>query len=433
MNLGVLPSLRRSCLLCEGGSCLNRRVVITGMGMISPLGLSVRETWEGLLNGRSGVQLIDSFPTEGFPSRMAGLVRGFDASNYLGQREARRACRFTQFAAAAVSEALREAELNLEAEDRTRVGLQIGCAIGGLSVIEEQALALHQEGVRRINPTFVPTVIVSAAPCYIAVLLGIKGPTNAPAAACATGIVALGDAARWLQRGDADVVLAGGTESTITPLALASFSRLGALSTRNDDPAHACRPFDVSRDGTVVGEGAAAMVLETLEHAERRGARILAELAGYGFTEDGFHITAPDPCGQGAARAMALAIRDAGLTPDDIDHIVAHGTGTPLNDVSETRAIHTVFGEHARKLSVSSNKSGMGHTLGAAGAISSVIGVQAMLTGMLPPTANLETPDPECDLDYVPRQPRPARVDTVLVNAIGFGGQNASLVLRRWA
>jgi 3-oxoacyl-[acyl-carrier-protein] synthase II len=308
----------------------------------------------------------------------------------------------------------------------------MGCAIGGISVIEDQTRVLQERGPRRINPVFVPTVIVSAAPCHIAVHWGIKGPTNAPAAACATGIVALGDSMRWLQRGDVDVVVAGGTEAAITPLALASFSRLGALSTRNEDPEHACRPFDATRDGTVLGEGAAALIVETAEHAAQRGATILAELVGYGFTEDGFHMTAPEPNGEGARRAMALAIADANLEPDAVDYIVSHGTGTPLNDVAETKAIHAVFGEHARRVLVSSNKGGIGHTLGAAGAISSVVGIKAILEGMVPPTANLETPDPECDLDYVPHRARPAKVDTVLVNAIGFGGQNGSLVIRRW-
>ena len=237
---------------------------------------------------------------------------------------------------------------------------------------------------------------------------------------------------RWLQRGDADVVLAGGTEAAITPLALSAFSRLGALSTRNDDPEHACRPFDVSRDGTVLGEGAATLVLETAEHAVRRGAKILAEVVGYGFTEDGFHMTAPEPDGEGAARAMALAINDAGIAPAEIDYIVPHGTGTPLNDVAETRAIHEVLGQRAREIPISSNKAGIGHALGAAGAISSLVGIKAILEEAVPPTANLETPDPECDLDYVPRQARAVRIDTVLINAIGFGGQNASLIVRRW-
>lgn len=410
---------------------MSKRVVVTGLGMVSPLGLSVEESWEGLLAARSGIGLVDDFPTDGFPTRIVAQAKAFQVDNYLDRRESRRMARFAQLAVAAAAEALRQAGLNLESEDRTRVGLQIGAAIGGLPVIEEQSLILRRDGARRINPTFVPTVIVSAGACQLAVLWGIRGPAGAPAAACATGVVALGEALRWLQRGDADVVLAGGTESAITPLSLAAFSRLGALSTRNEDPEHACRPFDAARDGTVMGEGAAIMVMETAEHACRRNAPVLAEVAGYALTEDGFHATAPEPTGDGAARAMALAIRDAGLSPDEIEYIVPHGTGTPLNDVSESRAIHRVFGERARRIPVSSNKGGIGHTLGAAGAISAVIGIKAMLENILPPTANLDTPDPECDLDHVRLQPRPARVDSVLVNAFGFGGQNACLVLKR--
>jgi 3-oxoacyl-[acyl-carrier-protein] synthase II len=382
------------------------------MGCISPLGLSVQETWEGLVNARIGVSLVEDFPTDGFPAQIAAQVRGFDPGRYLGWKELRRLARFTQFAAAAASEALEHAELDLANVDCTRVGLEIGSAIGGLWVIEEQSRILRERGPRRINPVLVPTVIVSAAPCHVAVHYGIRGPTNAPAAACATGIVAIGEGMHLLQRGEVDVVLAGGTESTITPLALASFGRLGALSTRNDDPARACRPFDVSRDGTVIGEGAGMLVLETAEHALRRGAPILAELLGYGLTEDGFHMTAPEPA--------------------SIDYIVPHGTGTPLNDVAETRAIHAVLGERAWQIPISSNKAGLGHTLGAAGAVSTVVAVKAILEGLVPPTANLETPDPECDLDYVPSRARAVDVGTALVNAIGFGGQNASLIVRRW-
>lgn len=411
---------------------MRRRVVVTGMGMVSPLGLSVQETWDGLVAGRVGVAPVDDFATDGFPTRIAAQVKGFVAENHVDRREVRRMARFTQLAVVAGMQALQGAGLDLQKEDATRVGLQIGSAVGGMPVIEENTLILHEEGVRRLNPTFAPTVIVSAAPCHMAVLWGIKGPTNAPAAACATGVVALGEAMRWLERGDADVVVAGGSEAILSPLALGAFSRLGALSTRNDDPEHACRPFDVSRDGTVMGEAAAVLVLETERHALRRDAPILAEVAGYGFSEDAYHITAPDPSGDGAARAMALALKDARIGPADVGYIVPHGTGTALNDVSEARAIHTVFGEHARRIPVSSNKGGIGHTLGAAGAVSAAVGIKAMLEGLLPPTANLVTPDPECDLDHVQGRPRAARADVVLVNAFGFGGQNACLVLHRW-
>jgi 3-oxoacyl-[acyl-carrier-protein] synthase II len=402
------------------------------MGMISPLGASVEATWRGLIAGLSAVRAVSSFDTEGFPSRIAAEIRDFDPVEHLGAKEARRMARFTQLAFVALEQALQQAALNLQAEDRTRVGLQIGSAIGGLPVIEEQTLVLHHEGARRLNPIFVPTVIVSAAPCHIAVRYGIRGPSGAPAAACATGVVAIGDALHWLQRGEVDVVLAGGTESTISPLALASFSRLGALSTCNDNPQGACRPFDAKRDGTVLGEGAAMLVLETLDHARQRGAPIQGEVLGYGFSEDGYHVAAPDPNGEGAALAMKAALRTAGIAPEEVDYIVAHGTGTPLNDVAETKAIHLVFGAHASRLAVSSNKGGLGHTLGAAGAVSTVVAVKAIQEGLLPPTVNLETPDPDCDLDYVPRVPRRAAVHTAVVNAFGFGGQNASLVVRGW-
>ncbi len=404
------------------------------MGCISPLGLTVQETWEGLVSARLAVRLVEGFNTEGFPSRVAAQVRGFDARKYMEWRDAHRAARFTQFAVAASSEAIRQAGLDLEKEDRTRVGLQIGSAIGALSVIEEQSRLLRESGVRRINPAFVPTVIISAAPCQLAVQYGIKGPASAPAAACATGIVAIGEGVRQLQRGEADVVLAGSSEAAITPLSLAAFGRLGALSTRNDDAEHACRPFDISRDGTVLGEGAAVLVLETADHALRRGAPILAEVAGYGLADDAYHITAPDPSGEGAARAMALALAEASASvAAPVDCVIAHGTGTPLNDVSETRALHTVLGEGVRRVLVSSNKASVGHMLGAAGALSTVVAVKAIGEQLVPPTANLDTPDPECDLDYVPRQARAAEVNTVLVNAIGFGGQNASLIVRRWS
>ncbi|MGQ9682969.1 MAG: beta-ketoacyl-ACP synthase II [Anaerolineae bacterium] len=411
---------------------MTTRVVITGMGMVTPLGPSVDATWRRLMAAETAVAPVNEFSTEGFPTRIAAQAKEFDPTQYLDVREVRRTARFTQLAVAATEQALQESSLNLETLDRRRVGLQIGSAIGGISIIEEQTVVLRQEGARRINPTFVPTVIVSAAPCHLAVRYGIHGPTGAPAAACATGIVALGDALHWLQGGEVDVVLAGGTESTVSPLALASFSRLGALSTRNDDPAHACRPFDVSRDGTVLGEGAAVLVLETLEHAQSRGARILGELLGYGLMEDGFHMTAPEPNGAGAAMAMDMALRTARLAPEAIGLVVAHGTGTPLNDVAETKAIHQVFGGHARRLVVISNKGSIGHTLGAAGAVSTVVALKAMQEGWVPPTANLQTPDPECDLDYVPGRPRQVSIGAALVNAIGFGGQNASLIVRGW-
>ncbi len=346
-------------------------------------------------------------------------------------REAKRTGRFTQLAVVATQQAIQDAALDLSKEDATRVGLEIGTAIGGIDLIEEQSIIFHQKGPGRINPTLVPVVIANAAPCHIAISLGIKGPTSSPVAACATGTVAVGEALRKLQRGEADVMIAGGTEAANSPLALAAFSRLGALSTRNAEPEKACRPFDAQRDGTVMGEGAAVMVLETLEHAKRRGAKVLAEVLGYSLTEDAYHLAAPDPTGDGAARAMALALADAGIAPDEVDYIVPHGTGTPLNDVSETKACKIVFGERAYRIPISSNKSMIGHLLGAAGAISTVIAILAIRDNIVPPTTNLEYPDPECDLDYVPNQARRVRVDTAIANAFGFGGQNATIVVRR--
>ncbi len=414
------------------GGRVDQRVVVTGMGAVSALGLSLAETWAGLVDGRSGVRPIESFNTEGFPVRIAASVGSLDAVSVLQRKDVRRACRYAHLAMAAALEAVADAGLNLAAEDPTRIGLIIGSAVGGIGSIEEQTVHLFQGGVRRVNPVLVPMVIVNAATCLIAVQLGIQGIAQAPAAACATGVIALGDALHCLRRGDADVVLAGGADAPITPLTLAGFSRLGALSARNDDPAHACRPFDATRDGAVLGEGAAILVLETAAHAERRGATVLAEVAGYGLTVDAYHMTVPEPTGAGARRAMSLALADSGLGPAEIDLIVAHGTGTALNDVAETRAIHAVFGERGRRVAVTSNKGAIGHTMGAAGAISAAAAVQAMRTGLLPPTTNLVTPDAECELDHVVGRARPATVRAALVNAIGFGGQNASLVLRSW-
>lgn len=409
----------------------NNRVVVTGMGAVTPVGIGVENTWKALLAGRSGVKRITRFDVSNHPTQFAADVLHFDPLDFMTFREAKRTTRFTQLATAATQQAIQDSALDLSKEDTTRVGLEIGSAIGGLSLIEEQVATFHQKGLRRVNPTFIPVIIINAAPCHIAILLGIKGPTNSPVAACATGIVAIGQALRQLQSGEVDVMLAGGTESATTPLGLAAFSRLGALSTHNEDPEKACRPFDAERDGIVMGEGAAVLVMESLEHAQRRGAPILAEVLGYGFTEDAYHLAAPDPTGDGAARAMSRALANARISPNEVDYIVPHGTATPLNDVSETRACKTVFGEHAYRIPMSSNKSMIGHMLGAAGAISTVVAILAMRDGIVSPTINLEHPDPDCDLDYVPNKARHVRVDTAIANAFGFGGQNATVVVRR--
>lgn len=407
------------------------RVVVTGMGAITPLGIGVEATWQALLAGRSGVKRITRFDVSNFPTQFAAEVTGFDPLNFMAFKEAKRTARFTQFALAATQQAVQSAALDLAQEDMTRVGISMGTAIGGVDLAEEQAVVFHEQGLRRINPVIVPILLPSSGACHVAIALGIKGPTSCPVAACATGIVAIGEALRNLQWSEVEVMIAGGAESAMSPLDLAAFSRIGAMSTRNSEPEKACRPFDAERDGMVIGEGAASLVLETWEHAQRRGAAILAEVLGFGFTGDAYHIAAPEPTGDGAARAMSRALADAGIPPHEVGYIVPHGTGTPLNDVSETRACKTVFGEHAHRIPMSSNKSMLGHLLGAAGVISTIVGILSIREGILAPTINLEHPDPECDLDYVPNQPRPARVDTVIANAFGFGGQNATVVVRR--
>jgi len=407
------------------------RVVVTGMGAITPLGIGVEATWQALLAGRSGVKRITRFDVSDFPTPYAAEVLDFDPQKFMDFKEAKRTARFTQFALAATRQAIQSAALDLPHEDLTRVGISMGTAIGGVDIIEEQVTIFREQGLRRIHPTMVPVLLPSSGACHVAIAFGIKGPTSCPVAACATGIVAVGEALRNLQWGEVDVMIAGGAESAMTALDLGAFSRIGAMSACRTEPEKACRPFDAERDGTIIGEGAAAMVLETWEHAQRRGAPILAEVLGYGFTEDAYHIAAPEPSGEGAARAMSRALADAGIQPREVDYIVPHGTGTALNDVSETRACKTVFGEHAYRLAISSNKSMMGHLLGAAGAISTVVAILSIDTGILSPTINLEHPDPECDLDYVPNQPRKARVDVAMANAFGFGGQNATVVVRR--
>jgi 3-oxoacyl-[acyl-carrier-protein] synthase II len=409
-----------------------QRVVITGLGAVSPLGLDVASTWQGLIEGKSGVSAITAFDTRDFPTKIAASVQGFDPTLYLNQREARRMSPFILYALAAAHEAVTRARLDLSQEDPTRVGVEIGSGLGGTSIVEEQRLILENKGLRHINPSMMPAILINTAACMVAIQLGIKGPVNSGVSACASGLTSLGDAARRVAWGDADVMLAGGAESVTTPLSIAGFSRLGALSKKNDTPEKACAPFDAERDGTVIGEGAAVLVLETLGHALGRNAPILAEVLGYGLTCDAYHTAAPDPSGDGAARAMSNALRDGGASPDGVDYICAHGTGTELNDTSETRAIKIALGERAYAVPVSSIKGAVGHMIGAAGAISTVAGVQAILTGLVPPTINYQTPDPECDLDYVPNVARETTVNTVMINSFGLGGQNACLVLRRW-
>lgn len=409
-----------------------RRVVITGMGMISPLGNDLASTWEAMMKGECAVEEITRFDTTDFPCKIAAFVKDFDATLYMDKRDVRRMSPFLHFAVAAAHQALEDAKLDLSQEDPYRVGVEIGSALGGTDVVEEQRLVLEQRGIKKVNPTSLPALLINMPGCFVAIKYNARGPVNASVTACATGVSGIGEGMRRIVWGDADVILAGGTESAITPLAVGAFGRLTALSTRNNTPKRAITPFDASRDGTVVGEGAGVVVLESLEHAQARGARILAEVKGFALTSDAYHISSPRDDGSSAARAMSLALKDAGLEPEAVDYIAAHGTGTPMNDAIETQAIKLALGEAAYDVAISSIKSMTGHALGAAGALSAVAAVQAMHTGFIPPTINLENPDPACDLDYVPNVPRQADVNVALVNGFGFGGQNACVALKKW-
>jgi len=407
-----------------------RRVVITGMGAVTSLGNGVETYWRGLLEGRSGVGPMTYFDVSEYPTRIAALVKDFDPLDFMDRKDAKRTARFTQYAWAAAAEAIAQARLDLSKEDPFRVGAEIGSAVGALEVIEQQSHVLRERGPRAIDAVGGITVLINMAPCQIAIGFGLRGPANSPVAACATGIVAVGEATSRIRRGEADVMLAGASESLLTPLAYAAFSKLGALSRQNDQPEKACKPFDVNRDGIVMGEGAAVLVLETLEHALERDAPILAEVVGYGLTEDAYHMAAPEPDGTSAARAMQNALAEARLEPGELGYICAHGTGTELNDPAETKAIKKALGDEAYRVPISSVKSVVGHMLGAAGAISVVTLVKVIQEGILPPTRNLETPDPECDLDYIRGEPRYRKVEAAAANAFGFGGQDACLVVR---
>jgi 3-oxoacyl-[acyl-carrier-protein] synthase II len=406
---------------------VKRRVVITGLGVVSPIGVGLSSFWDSTLQGKSGGGPITHFDTTDYPTKIAAEVKDFNPADYMEAKEIKRTDRFVQFALAAASMAIEDAKLSPADEDPEQVGVLVGSGMGGLETFEKQHTNLLQNGPRRVSPFFITMLIINMASGAISMRYGFKGPNSAAVTACASSSHAIGDAFKIIQRGDAEVMIAGGSEATITPLAVAAFSTMKATSTRNDEPERASRPFDKDRDGFVMGEGAGVVVLESLEHSRKRGARIYAEMAGYGLTADAYHITHPAPGGEGAVRAMRMAIRDAGLKPEDIGYINAHGTSTPLNDSTETAAIKTVFGEHAYKLSVSSTKSMTGHLLGAAGGVELVASVMALKENLLPPTINYETPDPECDLDYVSNEPRPASLKAVLSNTFGFGGQNAVL------
>lgn len=409
----------------------NKRVVITGLGVISPVGNNIETFWDSLVQGKSGIGEITYFDTTGYTTRIAGQVKDFDPTAFLDKKEARRMDRYSQFAMAAAKMAVEDAGLDIEKEDGNRVGVILGSGIGGVATMEEQKQILLEKGPGRISPFFVPMMISNMAAGHISIAFRAYGINETIVTACASGTNAIGDAFKAIQRGVADIIFTGGTEAPITPLSVAGFCAMKALSTRNEEPTKASRPFDKNRDGFVMGEGAGILVLESLEHAQKRGAKIYAEIVGYGSTADAHHITAPAPEGEGAAMCMSEALKDAGLKPEDVDYINAHGTSTDLNDKGETMAIRRVFGDHAEKLAVSSTKSVTGHLLGAAGAVEAIASCLAIKNGVIPPTINYETPDPECDLDYVPNTAREREVKVALSNSLGFGGHNATIAFKK--
>lgn len=407
------------------------RVVITGLGVVTALGQDVETFWGNLMAGVSGVSHIESFDVSEYPTRIAAEIKNFNAEEYIDRKEVRKMDRFAQFAAVAALKALKDGGLDVRSHaDPERVGVAIGSGIGGVQTWEEQYRTLLERGPKRVSPFFIPMMIANMASGYVSILTGAKGPNTTTVTACATGSHAIGDSMRMIQRGEADVMICGGAEATIRPTALGGFCAMRAMSTRNDEPTKASRPYDINRDGFVMGEGAGILVIESLEHAQKRGARIYGELIGYGMSGDAYHMTDPDP--DGASRCMTKALKDAGVAPEVVNYINAHGTSTPIGDKSETEAIKRTFGEHAYKLAVSSTKSMTGHLLGAAGGIEAIISALALTNDRIPPTINLDDPDPECDLDYVPHKPRDAKLNVVLSNSFGFGGHNATIIMRKY-
>ena len=409
-----------------------RRVVITGMGAITPLGLNVEETWQGLIAGRSGIRRITSFDPSDYPTQIMGEVRGFKARDFMDFKKARRMARFSQFAVAATKMALEDAGLTIDESNAERVGVLLGNSVGGLDETERACRLMLERGGMRLSPFYIVMMPPNMAAFHVARTFGIKGYNCTISTACAAGAQAIGEGAEVIRRGKAEVVVAGGTESSSCELGLAAFCVGRAYSTKSDEPERACRPFDKNRDGFVGAEGCGILILESLEHAKARGARIYAEVLGYGASNDAYHLIAPDPEAEGAARAIRWALEDAGVSPEDVDYINAHGTGTPLGDAAETLAIKKVFGEHAYRVPISSTKSMIGHLWGAAGAVEAIVCVLTIRDGIIHPTINYETPDPECDLDYVPNVARRAKVDVALSNSFGLGGQNACLVIGRY-
>ena len=410
-----------------------KRVVITGLGVITPLGQGIGAFWENLLAGQCGIGPVTAYDTEGYACAIAGEVKDFDPTPaFPSPKEVRRTDRFTQFAMVAGWEAINDSGLDLDTADRDRIGAFIGSGIGGLGTMEKQHKTLLDRGPGRVSPFFIPMMILNMASGMFSLYNGLRGPNIATCSACATASHAIGEAWRTLVMDDADVMLAGGTEAAVNPIAMSGFDSMKAMSRRNDDPQHASRPFDADRDGFVMGEGSGVVVLETLEHAKARGARIYCEIAGYGNTADAHHMTSPAPGGEGGARAMRAALASGGLNPEDISYINAHGTSTPQGDVCETQAIKTVFGDHARRLAVSSTKGATGHMLGAAGSVEMAVCCKALETNIVPQTINYDTPDPDCDLDYVPNKPREMEVNAIANNSFGFGGHNACLMAKKF-
>ena len=411
---------------------MKKRVVITGIGAITPVGIGKDHYWESLKNGICGISKITKFDTKDFPTQIAGEIKGFDANEYIDKKEAKRMDRFTQLAVAATQQAYDDAGLNPEKIDSFRFGVVLGSGIGGIETLEKEYEKLATKGPGRVSPFFIPMMISNIGAGQVSMTFGAKGPNTTIVTACASSTNSIGEAFRIIQRGDADVMITGGMEASITPLSIAGFCSMKAMSTRNDEPEKASRPFDKDRDGFVMGEGAGILVFEEYEHAINRGARIYGEMIGYGMSADAYHITAPAPEGEGAARSMKIALADANISPELIDYINAHGTSTPYNDKFETMAIKTVFGSHAHKLAVSSTKSMTGHLLGAAGGIEAIACILSINNNFVPPTINYNTPDPECDLDYVPNVGRVREVKYTLSNSLGFGGHNASIIFKKF-
>lgn len=411
---------------------MKKRVVITGLGAVTPIGIGKEEYWQGLLAGVSGVGKITRFDASQYTTQIAAEVKNFDPSQYIDKKEAKRMDRYTQFAVAASKMAFEDSGINLETEDRERIGTIIGTGIGGMDTLDEQFKNLFDKGPGRVSPFFVPMMIGNMAAGQTSITFGLQGPCSCVVTACATGTNAIGDAFKVIQRGDADVMVAGGTEAAISPIAMAGFCAMKAMSTRNDEPEKASRPFDKGRNGFVMGEGAGVVIMESLEHALARNATIYAEVIGYGFNADAYHITAPAPEGAQAAKCMAMSLRDAGIEPEAVDYINAHGTSTPMNDKNETLAIKSLFGDHASKLAVSSTKSMTGHLLGASGGIECIATVLTLINDIIPPTINYETPDEELDLDYVPNVARKQVVNVALSNSFGFGGHNATILMKKY-